>query len=161
MRSAAGDAASPGAPGTYLLRFDLERSLEIEAGRLGTLSLPAGALYYVGSAFGPGGIAARVGRHLRGDGRPHWHVDRLRARVAVSDAWYAFAERAEEHRWAACLAALPGATVVPGFGASDCRCRSHLFHSASAMTLARLREVLAPAHLFSFSGVHENYKKRL
>lgn len=161
MSPAEADPASPGLPGTYLLRFDLAAPLDIEVGRLGTLHLPAGALYYVGSAFGAGGVAARVGRHLRGGGRPHWHIDRLRAAVTVTAAWYAVADRMQEHRWAERLAGLPGATPVAGFGASDCRCPSHLVHLRRAPSLERLRAVLAPVRLFSFSAALENYKKRL
>ena len=47
-------------------------------GALGRIELQAGTWLYVGSARGPGGLAARVGRHWR-DGVPkHWHMDYLK-----------------------------------------------------------------------------------
>jgi Uri superfamily endonuclease len=65
--------------GTYalLLRARVEQAIEV--GALGTLSVRPGTYVYVGSAFGPGGLSARVRRHADGTGTLHWHVDYLRA----------------------------------------------------------------------------------
>ena len=75
-------------PGTYalLLRADTEQA--IEAGALGVMSVEPGTYVYVGSAFGPGGLRARVGRHVRDDGALHWHVDYLRAVTTLDTVWY-------------------------------------------------------------------------
>ena len=67
----------PAAPGAYVVLFQAVRPVAFRAGALGALELPPGWLMYVGSARGPGGLAARVGRHLCGTGRPRWHVDFL------------------------------------------------------------------------------------
>ena len=116
-------------PGSYLLRFDLVVGSSIEVGALGMLHLDAGSHYYAGSAFGPGGVAARVARHVAGRGRPHWHVDRLRGLVPVREVWFSYAGRRLEHVWARALLALPGARISAArFGASDCRCPGHLVH---------------------------------
>ncbi len=91
--------------------------------------LPAGRYVYVGSARGPGGLRARLGRHLRGDGRLRWHVDALRAAAEVDGFAYWVDEQVTECAVARALAALPGATIpIPRFGASDCRqgCAAHL-----------------------------------
>ena len=93
------------------------------------VSLPAGDYVYVGSACGPGGLRARLGRHLSGAGRPHWHIDALRGHARIVGAYYCVSALRLECRWVQALLALPGVTApAPGFGASDCRsgCLAHL-----------------------------------
>ena len=51
--------------------------------RFGKLTLAAGQYAYVGSAHGPGGLRARVGRHLRAEKPLHWHIDYLTAALPV------------------------------------------------------------------------------
>jgi len=97
-------------------------------GALGVHVLPQGVYIYVGSAWGPGGIRARLGRHLRGGGALHWHIDYLRLHALPLAAWIAV-DQCLECAWAKQLLHVPGARVgVPGFGASDCRCVTHLIH---------------------------------
>lgn len=134
--------APPGPnPGSYLLRFDLPRPLVLAVGRLGEIRLAPGTLYYAGSALGPGGVAARVRCHLAGGGRPHWHVDRLRAVLPVREVWYCHAPERLEHAWAAGLLA-GGSVAAVRFGASDCRCPTHLVHFIRAPTHAGLCQAL-------------------
>lgn len=117
----------PLSAGTYALWFWLAGPLTLPVGRLGQVRLEPGAVVYVGSAHGPGGLRARVGRHLRGDRRPHWHIDALTARVPVSAVWYASSSQRLECLWAAQLRAISGVTIpLAGFGASDCSCPAHL-----------------------------------
>ena len=68
----------PSLPGAYVLVLRFSKRLEISVGRLGVLSAQAGYYVYVGSALGPGGLAARVGRHCRREKTLRWHVDCLR-----------------------------------------------------------------------------------
>jgi len=65
----------PSLPGTYALVLRFSKRLEIIVGKLGVLSVQAGYYVYVGSALGPGGLAARVGRHCRREKALRWHVD--------------------------------------------------------------------------------------
>jgi Uri superfamily endonuclease len=124
---AAPDDAIGAASGTYVLWLRLARDREIGVGRLGRFHFPAGIYAYVGSALGPGGIAARVARHLRRRTSLHWHVDYLRAEAQPVRAWWAPGDRRRECAWSAALAQMPEATLpAPGFGASDCRCTTHL-----------------------------------
>lgn len=119
--------AGPGG-GTYVVWLGLTRPRRVAVGRLGTFRLEPGAYAYVGSAQGPGGLSARVGRHLAGSGKPRWHIDHLRRVAAPSAVWLCASPRRWEHDWAAALASLPGAHIpVPRFGAGDCRCPAHLF----------------------------------
>ena len=108
-----------------MLRLPAPRRLEV--GALGTVALPAGRHAYAGSARGPGGVRARLLRHLRGEGARHWHVDHLRAAARPEAAWWLHGSARVECRWAAALAGLPAAERAPtGFGASDCGCEGHL-----------------------------------
>ncbi|MBN1810373.1 MAG: GIY-YIG nuclease family protein [Anaerolineae bacterium] len=110
---------------------------DICVGRLGWFHFPAGWYVYVGSARGPGGLAARLARHLRPLKPLHWHVDYLRAHASPVEIWYATGAQKRECAWARALLGLPGASVpVPRFGASDCRCSTHLIHFALLPDLA-------------------------
>jgi Uri superfamily endonuclease len=146
----------PGGPGAYVLFFLLESDRTLAVGRLGVFHLPSGIYAYVGSALGPGGLAARVGRHLRGRGAVHWHVDYLRAQVAPTAVWLAEGNGRRECIWAAVLARTGGASLpAPGFGASDCRCPAHLIHLPALPDLAAFaRQTGDPVS--SFRGCFES-----
>lgn len=114
-------------PGTYALLLRASSAQSVEVGALGEMSVRPGWYVYVGSAFGAGGLRARVERHARGDGAQHWHVDYLRAVTTLEAVWYTHDEQRRECTWAVCLADRVGARVpVAGFGASDCDCDAHL-----------------------------------
>ena len=124
---------SPTAPhctrdgGAYILEMQVTAPLSLCPGRLGELTVSPGRYLYVGSAYGPGGLAARVARHLRRHGRRlHWHIDHLTAAVGVSAVWTV--PGGSECQLFSQLSAAPSARVpFPGFGSSDCRqCRAHL-----------------------------------
>jgi HEAT repeat protein/Uri superfamily endonuclease len=116
--------------GTYVLALWLAAPLTIRVGRLGEFRFPAGWYLYTGSALGPGGLQARLARHLRHvgrDKRAHWHIDYLREQATWGGAWGCATGERKECHWAAALRDLPGARIeVPGFGASDCGCPAHL-----------------------------------
>lgn len=121
-----------GMPGTYVLALWLGTRRAVSVGRLGRHRFPAGWYLYAGSARGAGGLRARLERHERRLGprkRAHWHIDHLREHGAWGGAWIRRSEEPLECDWARALARLPDArTIVPGFGASDCRCAAHLVH---------------------------------
>jgi Uri superfamily endonuclease len=115
--------------GTYILLLRLARGQSFEIGRLGERALPRGWYLYVGSAFGPGGVAARCNHHRRISPSPRWHIDYLRAVAPLRAIWFSHAASPLEHSWAQLLAGdLRLRTPIIGFGASDCGCPSHLFH---------------------------------
>lgn len=140
-------------PGSYALFLGLFNPCLIRVGKLGWYSLPAGFYAYQGSARGPGGLRARLGRHLRGGGQLHWHIDYLREVSEVLGYTYTIREEKRfgnlpaECFWSQTLIALPEAGVpIPGFGASDCHsgCLSHLVHLSGAASLGNgLKERLA------------------
>lgn len=48
--------------------------------------------------------------------------------MSVLEVWYTHDPDSWEHRWAEILRAAPGSRVpLKRFGATDCRCESHLF----------------------------------
>ena len=53
----------PSQPGTYALLLEATAIQDVPIGKLGVLHMLPGIYVYVGSALGPGGLAARVGRH--------------------------------------------------------------------------------------------------
>ncbi len=113
--------------GVYILVIAVERPVEIEVGRLCAVGFAAGTYAYVGSARGPGGIEARVGRHLRRRKKLHWHIDYLLSHpeAQVKGIYVLETEEAVECMVAKGLA--EACEVIPGFGSSDCRCPGHLF----------------------------------
>ena len=130
-------AALPRVAGAYALTFRLDAETVLPIARLGFPALASGLYVYAGSARGPGGIAARVARHLRAEKTPHWHVDHLSARADCVDV-QAFPGGRECDVVSALLAA--GAVApVPGFGSSDCRvCPAHLLRLTGDVRSARL-----------------------
>jgi Uri superfamily endonuclease len=114
--------------GTYALFLDCPETREVEVGRLGRIIFEAGTYIYVGSAFGPGGVEARVGRHLRQQKRSHWHIDYVKHLMHAHRAVITHDAQHWEHVWAGLVSQQEGAWTVEGFGCSDCRCPSHLYY---------------------------------
>lgn len=108
----------------------LAAPVTLEIGRLGRMTPPAGWYVYIGSALG--GLGARISRHARQEKRPHWHIDRLLAAGQLVSVVARLGAARIECQTAATVADLPGATApVARFGASDCRCPTHLMHFAA------------------------------
>lgn len=116
-------------PGTYVLLLYCRIRAEAEIGRLGNLVIKPGYYIYVGSAFGPGGLLARVRRHYSNTKSKHWHIDYLLDFVKPVNVWYSYEPVKLEHEWARILSGMKHMISVKGFGCSDCSCNSHLFRS--------------------------------
>ncbi|MCW8855347.1 MAG: GIY-YIG nuclease family protein [Gammaproteobacteria bacterium] len=117
-------------PGTYILCLKLNLATQIMIGKLGTFNFKPGYYYYVGSAFGPGGILARCGHHIKISTRPRWHIDYLRQHCVLDQILYSDAPDHLEHWWANWLSGITYTTIpIADFGSSDCQCTSHLFFS--------------------------------
>ena len=135
------------APGTYILITRLDNPQEIVVGRLGEYCFLAGYYLYVGSALGPGGLAARIGRHLRRSGKAQrWHVDYLLTRAQIEEVWVAEGKVRAECHWAEALRKAEGAILpVDGFGASDCACPTHLIYFPNQHRIRHLTDRLLQA----------------
>ena len=121
----------PATGGAYALYFKLSEQVELPIPRLNNPTLDPGTYVYAGSAYGPGGIRARVSRHLRTGKKPHWHIDHLSDVTACT--------RVETYPGGiecdvvADLLAAGADTPVPGFGSTDCKtCMAHLVRLAGA-----------------------------
>jgi Uri superfamily endonuclease len=119
----------PSCHGTYILFLRVDHEFSTQVGALGWLDFKCGIYAYVGSAFGPGGLRARLGHHLSPEHGNHWHIDYLSQKADVDEIWYTCDPARREHEWAEAFAGQPGSSSpISGFGASDCQCSTHLFH---------------------------------
>lgn len=128
-----------GTKGTYVLIISLDRDRSITVGRLGKMHFPRALYAYIGSAHGPGGIKARVERHIKKKNkRKFWHIDYLLE--------YANVERVliiKDMRLECYIARMLqefGFEYIPSFGSSDCRCKSHLFMIKNVESLKHIFE---------------------
>lgn len=127
--------------GSYILILQLTAPVaDLAVGRLGRFDFAAGHYLYVGSAFGPGGLPARLDHHRRAHkARPHWHIDYLRPHAQLREIWAAPGPERLECRWCRILAAHPALSApVRGFGSRDTGCLAHLFFTPAAPDLGLL-----------------------
>ncbi len=126
----------PSGPGAYLLVIDLDEILALDVPRKAPATLTPGRYVYCGSAYGSGGIRARVARHCKPVKAIRWHIDRL---TAVGRVVAVHGEPGgRECDLVGQIRATAGATIPsPGFGSSDCRrCPSHLVRVADDFSVS-------------------------
>ena len=116
--------------GSYILLIELPEGQIINVGSLKAIRFPRGYYAYVGSAIG--GFKSRLNRHLKGNKRPHWHIDYLLPRASISDIIICETEDRAECTITQALSRQFDS--VSGFGCSDCKCSSHLFFATEEMT---------------------------
>jgi len=115
--------------GSYVLLIELTKEQTITTGSLKAIYFPRGYYAYVGSAMG--GFKSRLNRHLRSDKKPHWHIDYLLEKASISEIILCKTNDRVECAMAQALSCQFDS--IPGFGSSDCKCRSHLFFAADKM----------------------------
>lgn len=129
--------------GTYILILRSTKEQTVQVGALGAMTVTPGVYAYVGSAFGPGGVRARVQRHAESGGASHWHVDYLRSVTKLDEVWYTHDSERRECLWASVFRDLSGASIpLTGFGASDCDCTAHLIAFDSRPRMNSFRAVV-------------------
>ena len=122
--------------GNYFVLLEIPESRTVDVGALGKLNIKAGWYVYAGSARK--NLSSRLARHLRKTGKKkHWHIDYLTPCAKTIEAFPVFTPRNMECRLAVELENM-GGRGIPGFGCSDCRCRSHLFYFSASPDLAYL-----------------------
>jgi len=116
----------PRLPGAYLLIVRLGCAVTLDIPKFAGRALPSGWYLYAGSARGPGGIAARAGRHMRPDKPLRWHIDHLT--VAADEIAVLPVPGGGECDLASSLARQNSVSIpLAAFGSSDCRqCLAHL-----------------------------------
>ena len=133
--------------GTYVLLLDFLQPSDIGVGSKGILHFDAGRYCYVGSAMG--GLDQRLSRYLRHEKCMRWHIDFLTVRADAAEAWESYPDPIPECDLARMAEACGMVPVHPGFGCSDCRCRTHLFTVPEGTD----RTLISKCGLHSFTSV--------
>jgi Uri superfamily endonuclease len=112
--------------GTYCLIIHLMADTIIEVGKLGSINFKSGYYVYVGSALNS--LESRLKRHLSSNKKLFWHVDYLLSSSNAEIDEIVFA--VDDGKWECNLASEISmyGHEISGFGCSDCKCSSHLFH---------------------------------
>ncbi len=120
------ETALTAASGAYVFFIALDEVLALRETSLGSRMLAPGRYAYCGSAYGPGGLRARLRRHLKREKALRWHVDHLTAAGRIFAL--GLAPGGQECALVAGLSRHPGVEVpLAGFGSSDCAsCPAHL-----------------------------------
>jgi histidyl-tRNA synthetase len=112
----------PALPGAYLLLIELTKGTDVKLRKMRSASLAPGRYIYAGSAYGPGGLKARLSRHMRRTKVERWHIDQL-TKTGACGAW--IFPGCNECDLVDINSSLP--VPIMGFGSTDCkRCHSHL-----------------------------------
>ena len=109
--------------GSYILVIKLKEKKSIQIGKLGKIIFDKGFYVYVGSALN--GLEQRINRHLRKNKKKHWHIDYFLEFANIVDIFYKESQTKDECNIAIELDKY--LSSIPGFGCSDCKCKSHLF----------------------------------
>lgn len=140
-------SALPREKGIYALIVGVSRAFPVSIGRLGKRFVAGGYWVYVGSARGPGGLRARVDRHLSAEKNRRWHVDYilLSDSTRVSAVVYSTEEGARECELVKLLLADGLEAPIRNFGSSDCkeRCPAHLLYCGRDLESCEERVVKA------------------
>jgi Uri superfamily endonuclease len=120
-----------GAKGAYLLVMRSRQAIKVAPPGSVPCRLMPDWYFYAGSAWGSGGLRARIRRHFQRAKTVHWHIDRLTVNAAEMAA-LAVADGKECELVSKLVESQRFAVAVRGFGSSDCRlCESHLLVAAS------------------------------
>jgi len=110
--------------GSYILVIKLRQDKEIQIGKLEKIHFKKGFYIYVGSALN--GLENRVNRHIKKTKKKHWHIDYFLDFADIIDIFYKESITKVECNIAATFD--KQLSIIPCFGCSDCRCKSHLFY---------------------------------
>ena len=116
--------------GSYILLLKLPEDKTISFGSRQGVHFPRGYYAYVGSAMG--GFKARINHHLKGAKKPHWHIDYLLPEATITSI--ILGETKDRTECVIAQALDHQLETIPGFGASDCQCSSHLFFASTENT---------------------------
>ena len=129
----------PPIAGTYILFMQMHKPKSIQVGKLGEFMFRPGYYCYIGSAFGPGGLRARVNRHILKNKKKKWHIDYIREEVSLFKIWYSIKPIKLECSTVKHFNKIGCIFPVKGFGSSDCKCLSHLVQLKSLPDLSQFK----------------------
>lgn len=110
--------------GCYILIIELKDNITIQIGKIGNLLFKKGFYAYIGSALN--GLEQRINRHLKAEKKIRWHIDYLLQHGIIIKIFYKENNKKEECNIAKKFE--EKLLSISGFGCSDCKCHSHLFH---------------------------------
>ncbi len=110
--------------GSYILILHSADDLLLPVGSLGEVPFRQGYYIYAGSA--KKNLMKRIQRHLKKRKKFFWHIDYLRDHADRCLALPVRSSTPLEHNLAGALGKISDWSV-PGFGSSDCSCKTHLF----------------------------------
>ena len=133
--------------GSYIIILKLQTEKVLRIGALGNIAFSEGYYLYVGSAMRH--LKKRIERHRRKQKKIHWHIDYLTQQADWVASLTIRSSKRLECEIAGALSSLLK-TNIPGFGSSDCRCASHLFHSREN-----------PLHMEDFHNILQGFMMRI
>jgi Uri superfamily endonuclease len=128
--------------GLYLLILRLKKDQKIKLTKLSEAYFNSGCYLYVGRA--KRGLKKRLERHLRKDKKLFWHIDYFLRKAEIMEVWIKL-NSFDECRIISQIRKFLENSIIPQkrFGASDCRCPSHLLHLPKVDNLKILLKKLA------------------
>ena len=110
--------------GVYVLVISVSKNVKVNIGKLGAVTFRKGFYAYVGSD--QNNLEKRIARHLRRSKKLFWHIDYfLNSKyTGVAEVFWKETGKAKECETAKKMGGV--GQLVPGFGSSDCSCKSHL-----------------------------------
>ena len=109
--------------GSYILVIELTDEQTIALSRPPNIRFSG--RYYASFVSALGTFILDKRLYSKGARRPHWHIDYLLAKASISDI--ILAETTERVECTIAQSLKRQLEAIPGFGASDCKCGSHLF----------------------------------
>ena len=104
----------------------MNKTCEIEIGKIGKIEFKKGHYVYVGSAMNS--LTARIKRHLSDEKKLHWHIDYL-LKNGNSEVIEVICNVSEEKIECELSQLISQKNEgVASFGCSDCQCESHLYY---------------------------------
>jgi Uri superfamily endonuclease len=132
--------------GSYVLLISLKESQPIFFGKHHCYDFKSGWYVYIGSAMNS--LIPRIQRHLRTKKKFHWHIDYFLKYATISSVHYLESNIRKECDIAERFAQL--FESIPGFGCSDCQCKSHLFYGSRK----NLQDIITSLDMTEFKGKH-------
>jgi histidyl-tRNA synthetase len=122
----------PSLPGAYAMVIEVADAVAVMLGGRSPITLSAGRYLYCGSAKGPGGLKARLSRHMRRGKSLRWHVDQLTEQGSAVGSWVF--PGGDECKLGQMCSHLP--MPIARFGSSDCvTCCGHLLFWPNGVAL--------------------------
>ncbi len=112
--------------GVYQLLIHLKKDINIYIGNKGRNTFPKGYYIYTGSA--KNGLRSRIKRHLRKEKKLFWHIDYFLRYGKIVDIFLYQNEKTECRINQRVLSQKNAKIIMPKFGSSDCRCKTHLIY---------------------------------